>query len=73
MTFFGLYFLWIRPTRHLWPKMRAMAEMAKNRQRAGDLNWTPKVASWRVAILAKMAKFLDISPIRAINHIEVYR
>ena len=46
-----------------------MAEMEKT----GDLNWTPKVASWRFAILAKMAKILDISPIRAINYIEVDR
>ena len=35
--------------------MHAMAKMAKNRQRAGDLNWIPKVAPWRLAILAKLA------------------
>ena len=29
--------------------------MAKIRQKAGDLNWMPKVAPWRVAILAKLA------------------
>ena len=34
--------------------MHAMAKMAKNRQTAGDLNWMPKVAPWRVAILAKI-------------------
>ena len=32
-----------------------MAKMVKNRQRAGDLNWIPKVAPWRLAILAKLA------------------
>ena len=34
-----------------------MHEMAKNRQRADDSNWMPKVAPWREAILAKLAKF----------------
>ena len=34
--------------------MHAMAKMAENRQTAGDLNWMPKVAPWRVPILAKI-------------------
>ena len=34
--------------------MHAMAKMAENRQTAGDLNWMPKVAPWRVTILAKI-------------------
>ena len=75
MTFISLSFLWesTHPALPLCPKMHAMAEMAKNRQRAGDSNWTPKLASWRIAILAKMVKFLNIFPIQAINYIEVYR
>ena len=38
--------------KHLCPEMRVMA---KNRHKAGDSNWMPKVAPWRVAILAIMA------------------
>jgi len=38
-----------------------MAKMAKNRQRAGDSNWMPKVAPWRVAILAEMAILAKIA------------
>ena len=34
--------------------MHAMAKVAENRQTAGDLNWMPIVAPWRVAILAKI-------------------
>ena len=30
-------------------------ENGENRQRAGDSNWMPKVAPWRVAILAILA------------------
>ena len=30
--------------------------MTKNRQRAGNSNWMPKEAPWRVTILAIMAK-----------------
>jgi len=36
--------------------MHAIKKMAKDRRRAGNSNWTPKVAPWGVAILAKMAK-----------------
>ena len=42
-------------TKHLCPEIHAIAKMAKNRQEAGDSNWMPKVAPWRVAILAKMS------------------
>ena len=35
--------------------MYAMAKMLKNGQRAGDSNWTPKVAPRRVVILEKLA------------------
>ena len=51
---------------HLCPEMHAVAKMAKNRQRAGDSNWTPKVAPWReamltiIAILAKMANLAQM-------------
>ena len=34
--------------------MYAVAKMPKNGQRAGDSNWTPKVAPWVVAILEKL-------------------
>ena len=34
--------------------MHAMAKTVKNCQLPGDLNWMPKVAPWRLAILAKM-------------------
>ena len=37
-------------------------ENGENRQRAGDSNWMPKVAPWRVAVLAKLAKLATISP-----------
>ena len=33
---------------HLCPEMNAMAKMAKNRQKADDSNWMPKVAPCRV-------------------------
>ena len=39
--------------------MHAMAKMAENRQRTGDLNWMPKVVPWRLAILAKLASAGD--------------
>jgi len=42
--------------------MHVMAKMAKNHERAGDSNCMPKLAPWRVAILAKMAKFGKKSP-----------
>ena len=45
---------------HLSPEMHAMAKMAKNRQPLAILNWMPKVAPWRLAILAKMAVFGEI-------------
>ena len=35
--------------------------MAKNRQRAGNSNWMPKEAPWRVAIFAKMAELAKIA------------
>ena len=36
--------------------MAKMAKMAKNRQPSSDnLSWMPKVAPWRLAILAKLA------------------
>ena len=35
--------------------MHAIAKIAKNRQRAGDSNWMPKVTHRRVAIMAKIA------------------
>ena len=37
-----------------------MAKTAKDRQRAGNSNWTPKVAPWRVTILAKIGDFGEI-------------
>ena len=39
--------------RHLCPEMHAMGKMAKNHQRAGNSDYTLKVAPW---ILAKMGK-----------------
>ena len=35
--------------------------MAKNRQRAGNSNWMPKDAPWRVTILAIMAKMAKLA------------
>ena len=32
---------------HLCPEKHTMAKMAKNRQKASDSNWMPKVATWR--------------------------
>ena len=40
------------------PEMHAMGENGKTGEKSpptGDLNWMPKVAPWRLAILAKMA------------------
>ena len=37
---------------HLCPEMHVMA---KSHQRAGNSNWMPKVAPWRVMFLAKKA------------------
>ena len=54
----------MKPCRvHLLPEMHTMAKMAKSRQKASDSNWMPKVATWRVAILAKMAIFGKIGEI----------
>ena len=42
----------VSPVFHLCPEMHVMA---KSRQRAGNSNWMPKVAPWRVTFLAKKA------------------
>ena len=48
----------MKPCRvHLCPEKHTIAKMAKNRQKASDSNWMPKVATWRVAILVKMVIF----------------
>ena len=50
--------MFMKPCRvHLCPEKHTMANMAKNCQKASDSNWMPKVATWRVAILAKMVIF----------------
>ena len=36
-------------------------ENGKKRQKAGDSNWMPKVAPWRVAILAKMSNLAQMA------------
>ena len=69
MTFIGLSFLW---------ESTHPAFMRKNACNGGNgENWRFKLDTksglLEIAILAKMAKILDISRIRAINHIEVYR
>ena len=40
-----------------------MHAMVKNRQKASDSNWMPKVAHWRVAILAKTAILAKLAKI----------
>ena len=42
--------------------------MAKNRQRAGNSNWMPKEAPWRVTILAIMAKMAELAKIANLKH-----
>ena len=43
---------------HLCPEMHAMA---KKSLASGDLNWMPKLAPWRLGILAKMAILVQIA------------
>ena len=54
--------------------MHAMAKIAKNFEKlpaSGDLNWMPKEAPWRLAILAKLVVLAKIARGLAIMAINV--
>ena len=68
-TYLLFFHMLINYQRHFWVKMSLMFRNACNGENgetgekspaAGDLNWMPKVAPWRLAILAKIARGLAI-------------
>ena len=68
MTFIGLSLLWESTQSNT-----CNGENGEKSPEGWQCRLDAKSGLWRVVMLAKMVKFLDISPIRAINYIEVYR